>query len=134
MAYNELLADRIRFALDERKVTYTEKEMMGSLAFMVDEKMCLGIVKEQLMARIGPDAYEAALKKEGCKEMDFTGRKMNGYVFVEPEAMDREDDLADWVQLCLAYNPIAKAARKRMKRKSPKVDTSAIIEDMDSSD
>jgi len=132
MAYNELLADRIRFALDEQKVAYAEKAMMGGLTFMVDGKMCLGIVKEQLMARIGPDAYEAALQKEGCKEMDFTGRSMNGYVFVEPEAIDREEELAHWVQLCLAYNPLARAARKRMKRKSPKVDTSAMSEGMDS--
>ena len=87
--------------------------MMGGLCYMVDDKMCLGIVKNNLMARIGPEIYQEALQKKGCKEMDFTGRTMKGYVFVEPEGVDMEDDLNEWVQLCLDFNPKAKSSKKK---------------------
>lgn len=113
MAYSELLGDRIRQIFQEKKIAFEEKKMMGGLCFMVNEKMCLGIIKEELMARIGPDAYEDALKKKGCKEMNFTGKAMKGYVFVAPEAMDLDKELAYWVQLCLDFNPLAKAAKKK---------------------
>ena len=84
---------------------------------MIDDKMCVGIVKDELMARIGPDKYEEALEKEGCKEMNFTGRPMKGYVFIEPEAMDMDKDLEYWVQLCLDFNPLAKSSKKKKKKK-----------------
>ena len=113
MAYNEHLADRIRSILKEKKVTYLEKNMMGGLTFMVDNKMCVGIVKEDLMARIGPEAYPHALKKEGCKEMKFTGRAMEGYVFIEPDAIDLDEDLSYWIQLSLDFNPLAKSSKKK---------------------
>lgn len=117
MAYNELLADRIRRILEEKKTAFEEKKMMGGLCFMVDDKMCLGIVKDELMARIGAEKYEEGLSKEGCKEMNFTGRPMKGYVFVEPEAIDMDKDLAYWVQLCLDFNPLAKSSKKKKKKK-----------------
>ena len=78
MAYDELLADRIRNVLKQKKVGNIEKKMMGGLCFMVDDKMCLGIVKNELMARIDPDFYNTALTKNGCRKMDFTGRPMKG--------------------------------------------------------
>ena len=65
------------------------------------------------MARIGLDAYEDALIKEGCSEMNFTGRKMKGYVFVEADAFDMEVDLEYWIDLCLAFNPFAIASKKK---------------------
>lgn len=80
---------------------------------MVNEKMCVGVVKNELMARIGPDNYELALQKEGCKEMNFTGRAMKGYVFVTEEGTDLDDDLEYWLQMALDFNPIAKASKKR---------------------
>ncbi|MFT7616006.1 MAG: hypothetical protein ACI8Y7_000834 [Candidatus Woesearchaeota archaeon] len=79
---------------------------------MVDRKMCLGISKTQLMVRLDPDIYEQSLKKEGCNEMNFTGRPMKRFVFIDPEAMDREDDLKYWVQLAIDYNPKAKRSTK----------------------
>lgn len=113
MAYDEYLADRIKNILSEKKVAFEEKKMMGGLTFMVDNKMCIGIVKNELMARIDPDIYEYALQKKGCKEMNFTGRPMKGFVFIEPESIDMEDDLNYWVQLCLDYNPKAKSSKKK---------------------
>lgn len=119
MAHNEFLADRIRQVLDEKKAVYTEKKMFGGLCFMVDGKMCIGIMgNDDLMARIGPEKYEEALTQPGCKEMTFTGRSMKGFVFLEDEAFDQEEDLARWVQLCLDFNPLAKATKKKRKKKT----------------
>jgi hypothetical protein len=80
---------------------------------MLDEKMCVGIINDSLMARVGPDAYEDSLSKKGCKPMDFTGKPMKGFVYVEPDGIDLDDELEYWVQLCLYYNPIAKSSKKR---------------------
>ena len=115
MAYDYHLADRIARLLKEKKVSFYEKKMFGGLCYMVDDKMCLGIVKDNLMGRIGEAAYPEAMKRAGCKEMDFSGRPMKGYVFVEPEGIDLDTDLEHWVQLCLDFNPKAKASKKRNK-------------------
>ena len=115
MAYDEYLADRIRSVLDEKKVNYEEKKMMGGLTFMVNDKMCLGIVKEDMMARIDPDVYEESLLKKGCKEMKFTGRPMKGFVFIEPHGIDSEEELLYWIRLALEFNPKAKSSKKKKK-------------------
>ena len=112
MAYDEFLADRLRSSLKELGSSFEEKKMMGGLCFMVDDKMCVGIVKDSLMARIGPEAYKEALGKEGCNEMNFTGKPMNGYVFIDSEAVVDEDQLDYWVDLCLQFNPLAKSSKK----------------------
>ena len=112
MAFDEFLADRIRAVLKEKNITYSEKNMMGGLTFMVDGKMCVGIVKANLMARIDPDFYEEALSIKGCHEMDFTGRPMRGFVFIEPFGMDMDSDLEYWINKALEYNPKAKSRKK----------------------
>ncbi|MCB9081117.1 MAG: TfoX/Sxy family protein [Lewinellaceae bacterium] len=113
MAYDEFLAERIRRSLQVQRAVFTEKRMMGGLTFLVEDKMCVGVVGDNLMARIDPEIYEVALQKPGAREMDFTGRPMKGYVFVEPEGVDREEDLAAWVKLCLAFNPKAKSSKRK---------------------
>ena len=87
--------------------------MMGGLCFMVNGKMCVGVEKKHLMARIGPDAYDDALTRKGCRPMDFTGRPMRGFVFVEREGMKSDEELVFWLELALAYNPAAKKSRRR---------------------
>lgn len=113
MAYNEFLADRIRHFLSDKKVMVEEKKMMGGLCFMVNDKMCAGVVGEKLMARIDPDLFQLALNRTGCHEMDFTGRPMKGFVFVDPEGTDMDEDLEYWIQLCLDFNPKAKSSKKK---------------------
>ena len=113
MAYDEFLADRIRDALQSRKISFQERKMMGGLCYMVDDKMCVGVVKDRLMARIDPDMYNEALSKPGCREMDFTGRPMKGFVFVEPLGIDMDEDLDYWVELCLEFNPRAQSSKKK---------------------
>lgn len=122
MAYDELIADRMRRVFQEKKITYTEKKMFGGLCFMVDGKMCCGIHYDKkketdlLMARIGTSASEAAMERTGCHPMDFTGRPMKGYVFITPDGFDDEEDLSYWLQLCIDFNPLAKTSKKKKKR------------------
>jgi hypothetical protein len=113
MAYDEHLADRIRLTLKYKQVAFVEKKMMGGLCFMVDEKMCLGITGEKLMARVGEINYLHSLEKDGCEEMNFTGSTLKGFVYVLPKAIDLDDDLDYWIQLCLEYNPFAKSSKKK---------------------
>ncbi len=115
MAYNEYLADRILRAFKDKGIVPEEKMMMGGICYMVDDKMCAGVVDDKLMARLDPEIYEDALKKKGCIPMNLTGRPMTGFVYIEPEGIDMEDDLAEWVQLCLDYNPKAKSSKKKKK-------------------
>ena len=116
MAYDEHLVDRIRQVFVELHVMAEEKKMMGGLCFMVNDKMCAGVSDERLMARIDSAIYQEALTRQGAREMDFTGRPLKGFVFVEPEGIDDDEDLRYWLQLCLDYNPRAKLSRKRKPR------------------
>lgn len=113
MAYDLYLEERMTRVLESKKVEFNAKKMMGGLCFMVHDKMCFGIVKDQMMARINPDIYQASLQIDGCNEMNFTGRAMKGFVFIDPEAIDKEDDLEHWINLCLEYNPLAKSSKKK---------------------
>lgn len=117
MACNEQLADRINRFYNDKKVDFFEKRMFGGLCFRVENKMCVGIVKEELMARIGEERQAESLSRKGCKEMTFTGRSMKGYVYLEAEALDLDIDLDYWISLVMEFNPKAKASKKRQKNK-----------------
>ncbi|TVZ39893.1 TfoX-like protein [Alteromonadaceae bacterium 2753L.S.0a.02] len=102
MAYNEALAQRIRLLLGERN-DVVEKKMFGGLAFMVAGHMCVGVSENRLMARVGPDNYQAALEKPHAHEMDFTGKPMKGFVFVEEPAISDTQLLREWIALCESF-------------------------------
>ena len=87
--------------------------MMGGLCFLVSGKMCVGVEKERLMVRLDPDIYETSLERKGCTPMDFTGRPMRGFVFVNAEGNASDRELASWLDLALEFNPRAKASKKR---------------------
>lgn len=102
MAYDEELATRIRQTLGPR-MGLTEKKMFGGLAFLIDGKMFCGIVKDDLMVRVGPDSYEQALTKPHARPMDFTGRPMNGYVFVDSAGLRTGKALGAWIEQGAAF-------------------------------
>lgn len=112
MAYNKKLANRIREALIETR-NVKEKEMMGGLTFMVNDKMCIGIIKDEMMCRIDPELQEAALEKMGCRVMDFTGKPMKGYVMVDDTGMKTKKNFDYWIGLCLDFNKHAKSSKKK---------------------
>lgn len=113
MAYNEKLADRIREMIFVTHKKVEEKRMFGGLCFMVNGKMCVGVEKERLMVRLDPAKYDDVMEKEGCKPMDFTGKVMKGFVFVDIDALNTKKKLEYWVNLALEYNKFAKASKKK---------------------
>ena len=116
MAYDLYLSERIMHLLALKGVDFEMKKMMGGLTFMVDNKMCIGIMKENLMARVGPTAYESSLEKPFVSEMTFTNRSLKGYIYVHPQGIIKEEELSYWIDVCLAYNPHAKASKKKKKK------------------
>lgn len=115
MAYNESLVDQIRGLLVHHPKV-EEKYMFGGVCFMVDDKMCVGVVKEEMMCRIDPSLDEIVLEKIGCRPMDFNGKTMKGYVFVNEEALRSKENFEYWLGLCLDFNPKAKASKKKPKK------------------
>jgi TfoX/Sxy family transcriptional regulator of competence genes len=96
MAFDEVLGDRVRAALSGRS-DVSEKRMFGGLAFMVGSNMAVGIVGRDLMVRVGPDAYADALAQPHVRPMDFSGRPMEGFVYVAPEGLSTDAMLDAWV-------------------------------------
>jgi TfoX/Sxy family transcriptional regulator of competence genes len=115
MAYDEKLAARVRERIAETQQHVEEKKMFGGLCFMVNDKMCVGVEKERLMLRIDPEKCEEAMEKEGCRPMDFTGKPMKGYVFVDTDVVRTKKQLDYWIGLALDYNKIAKVSKKKKK-------------------
>lgn len=116
MAYNEKLADRVRELIAQTHKITEEKKMFGGLCFMVNDKMCVGVESERLMVRLDPALQEEVMEKEGCHPMDFTGKVMKGYVFVDIDALNTKKKLEYWIGLALDYNKTAKASRKKTKK------------------
>ena len=112
MAYNEKINNRIREALMHLN-NIEEKYMFGGVCYMLNGKMCIGIVKDEIMCRIDPEIYETALEKTGCREMVFTGKPMKGYVFVSEEGFKTKKDFEYWINLSLEFNKKAKASKKK---------------------
>jgi len=118
MAYNEPLADRVRECIAAVTDNIEEKKIFGGLCFMVNGKMCVGVEAERLMLRIDPTLTDALLEKEGCHPMDFTGKVMKGYVFVDRSVLTSKTALNYWMKLALQYNEIAKTSKKANRKKA----------------
>ncbi|HRI00273.1 MAG TPA: TfoX/Sxy family protein [Saprospiraceae bacterium] len=118
MAYNELLADKITEILEEKNVSFTIKKMFGGLCYMVEDKMCCGLLQDKkteedlFMCRVGEEAYEESLSKEDCIPMEFTGKSMKGFVNIIGESLMSKKKLSYWIQKSLDYNPKAKKRKK----------------------
>jgi len=113
MAYDTLLAQRVRKSLSHRR-DLAEKEMFGGLCFLLGGRMAAGIVKEDLMLKVGPAAYEDALAQPHARVMDFTGRPSKGMIYVAPPGIASEAALNGWLRRALAFRdatPPKQAAR-----------------------
>lgn len=115
MAFDERLAERVAILLSDATERFAEKKMFGGVAFMVRKKMCLGVVKDDLMVRFDPALQEEVIARPGAREMDFTRRPMKGFVFVSPDGTNSTARLRGWVALALSFNPKAKRSRARKK-------------------
>jgi TfoX/Sxy family transcriptional regulator of competence genes len=118
MSYDEGLADRIRDVVAS-KAGVGEKRMFGGIAFLLGGKMFCGIVKEELMVRVGPDRHREALRQPHVRPMDFTGRPMEGYVFIAPSGYESDAALEKWVHWALEFVATlpAKSPPKKRRRK-----------------
>jgi TfoX/Sxy family transcriptional regulator of competence genes len=105
--YDEILASRVRNTFNER-TDILEKKMFGGLTFMVDGKMCVGVIKSELMVRFDPKEHEEILEKQGVRQMDFTRMMPKGFVMVSQNVIVEDHDLISWIDLALRYNQIAK--------------------------
>ncbi len=109
MAYNDYLVERVRQRLKNANVT-EEKKMMGGYVFMVNQKMCVGVDidkttgKDRLMVRVGKASHDQLIFQKGSREMDFTGKVMRGFLFIDPEGFDFDDDLDFWIEKALEFN------------------------------
>jgi TfoX/Sxy family transcriptional regulator of competence genes len=113
MAYSESLAQRLR-SIFVRRRNITEKKMFGGMGFLLNGNMCVGIWKNSLIARIDPAEYGAVLAQEHVQEFDITGRPMKGWVMVEPDGIESDEQLANWTEKAVAF------VSTLPKKKSPK--------------
>ena len=98
MAYDEKLASRIRDILSQSK-GLQEKKMFGGLCFLLDGKMVCGVLKDELIAKIGRENHERIAAQNHVRPFDFTGKPMMGMVYVSPEGMKTRRELSRWVEL-----------------------------------
>lgn len=102
MPYSESLAARVRDVLARRRGV-VEKKMFGGVCFMVDGNMCVGVWKDSLIARIGEDEAAKALTRPGVAEFDVTGQPMRHWVLIEPDGIDSDAALREWIELALRF-------------------------------
>lgn len=102
MAYDEALTERIRAALPDVP-GLTEKKMFGGIGFLVQGNMACGVSRNDLMVRISPDAYEAALAKPHVRVFDMSGRPMKGWVLVDAAGIGSTEELQSWLGQGVAF-------------------------------
>jgi TfoX/Sxy family transcriptional regulator of competence genes len=102
VAYDEKLAERVRRALAGKR-GITERRMFGGLAFMLRGNMFVGVESDRLMVRVGPAKYDETLKKAHAREMDFTGRPLRGYVYVERGGLATAPALRAWIERAMTF-------------------------------
>lgn len=100
--FDETLAERVRVAIGPRP-DVVERKMFGGLAFMVRGHMACGIIKDELMARVGADNWEDALAEPHTRPMDFTGKPLRGMVYVGGAGIATQRGLKAWVKRCVAH-------------------------------
>ncbi len=102
MAFSETLASRIRDAL-ARKRNIEEKKMFGGVGFLLNGNMLVGVWKSSLIVRLGPDNYDDALLEPHVREFDITGKPMKGWVMVEPDGVEDDDPLKEWIERAVKF-------------------------------
>ena len=121
MPYDQALVERVREALKDTP-DISERKMFGGIAFMRGDSMFVGVNKDDLMARVGPDQHDEALARPGARPMDFTGRPMKGFLFVAPEGLASDAQLKAWIDDCLGYVaslPAKKPKAAKMSKRRP---------------
>jgi TfoX/Sxy family transcriptional regulator of competence genes len=111
MAFSEELGERIRQELARRK-GIEEKKMFGGIGFLLNGNLLVGVWKDSLIVRLGPEEGEEALKEPHVSEFNITGRAMKGWVLVAPEGVEADEELSGWVQRAVEF--VGKLPAKEM--------------------
>ena len=102
MPYSKALAARVRQALAGRRgvieKNIAEKKMFGGVCFLLQGNMLVGVWQDSLIARLGVECAEPALRQEHVREFDVTGRPMKGWVMIDPEGLDTDAQLNEWLE------------------------------------
>ncbi|GIZ07681.1 TfoX/Sxy family protein [Flavobacterium sp. UMI-01] len=115
MAYNELLSLRIQQQLQEQQMNFVEKKMFGGIAFMIADKMCIGVMKELIMLRVMDEYYDGLLRENHVRPMTFTGKRLKNFLYIESEAFATEKQLARWVVLAIDFGKRGVVKSKKKK-------------------
>jgi TfoX/Sxy family transcriptional regulator of competence genes len=110
MAYNEKIANRIREALIDVK-NLAEKKMFGGIAFMVNDKMCVGVDKDAIMLRCDPEMTNELLSKKGARPFDLTGKPMKGWLLIDEVGTKSQKDFDFWIKTAIEANKKATAKK-----------------------
>jgi len=103
MVYDEGLAQRVREILCEN-LGYEEKKMFGGIGFLLQGNMACGVIREDLIVRVGEENYTDALLQSDVELFDMTGRAMTGWVVVKEPGYRKDDNLKDWVDQGAGYS------------------------------
>lgn len=101
MSVDSVLVERVRDQLADKRIV--EKRMFGGWGVMWRGNLLVGVMGEDLIARVGTEAMADALARPGARPFDFTGRPMRGWVFVGADALEDDGDLRAWLERCEAF-------------------------------
>lgn len=113
MAYNEKIALRIASKLAANGINFVEKKMFGGIAFMINDKMCVGVVKDQMMLRVMEEHYDKLVEENHVHPMEFTGKTMRGFLFLDQEAFETDTDMDRWINYGLEFGEKGKVKSKK---------------------
>lgn len=102
MVYSESLAARIRQALQGQR-GITEKRMFGGVDFLLHGNMCVGAAQTSLIVRLGPEGADAARRLPSVVEFDVAGRPLRGWVMIEAEGVESDEQLAAWIEQAVEF-------------------------------
>lgn len=114
MAYDEGIAQRIRDALGPR-TDVEERSMFGGVAFLINGNMSVGVTKESMTIRMAKEGHLQVLTEPHVRPMDFTGRPMKGWVYLDANAVDDEEEFRSWVARGVAYAESLPAKKSKKK-------------------
>ena len=112
MPFNEDLVNKIRELLADQ-IQVEEKRMFQGLCFMVNDKLCLCVMHDNILCRVGEEIASLELEKGNCVQMMHSGRPMKNYVYVEDVSLQSSGELLYWVKLCLDFNVYAKSSKRK---------------------
>jgi hypothetical protein len=102
MAFDETLAARIRVILT-RKKNIAEKKMFGGICFLLNAHLLVGVWKQSLIVRLGPDQEREVIQQPYLRRMDITGKPMKGWIIIEPAGLEGDDVLKQWIDRALKF-------------------------------